>query len=178
MTILSNPLGTPRQQSADAFGSKRPSVEFVVTKQRYFGATEESDPAEAITEFQIITEPQPFLAAEAIQAEIAELNSRIIGLQQSIKSRPYSITVNSLAPEPYILTRPISVVMREVDDGFVADFLEANIGASGDSEIVALRNLKDLIILTYEDLIEEDGNVLSPVVAEQLAILRDLLQSR
>jgi predicted RNase H-like HicB family nuclease len=111
---------------------------------------------------------------------MTQLTSRIERLeaeQTAAACRPYTISLSTLAPESYTLIHPISVVLREVDDGFSADFVEANIGASGESEEEAIRNLKELIAMTFEDL-EEDDSRLAPPVASQFAVLKSVLRNR
>jgi hypothetical protein len=67
------------------------------------------------------------------------------------------------------------VVVRPSDGEYEATFFDANIGIIGDTEEEAVRNLKLLIVDTFE-MLESNEASLGPEPARQLAVLREFLR--
>jgi hypothetical protein len=81
------------------------------------------------------------------------------------------VPIQSLAPEPYKVLQPLTVVVTEADEGYEAAFFDASIFASGDTEEDAVSNLKDTMIDTYERLSELKESQLGPGPARQKQVL-------
>ena len=86
------------------------------------------------------------------------------------------VPITTLDPEPFELTRDVMVVVQPDDDSFVATFFDANINASGNTQVDAVANLKDLMIAIFETL--ENEKKLGKGPAAQLAILRGLIRRK
>src|SRR5712691_10753840 len=87
---------------------------------------------------------------------VAKLEREIRELKEYIsESRPIIVPISVLDPEPYELTREISVVVQPHDDSYVATFFDANINASGETQQTAVANLKDMMVGIYERLQKE-----------------------
>ena len=60
----------------------------------------------------------------------------------------------------------------------IASFFDANIHASGDTEEEAFRNLKSLILDTFDSLSAEPAHRLGPEPTRQLAVLRQFVRKK
>ena len=74
--------------------------------------------------------------------------------------------ITTFAPEPYDLLCQIVVVIHPNESGYTAGFFDANIHASGDTDEEALRNLKSLILDTFEALSMEPPRPARPRAQE------------
>jgi hypothetical protein len=83
--------------------------------------------------------------------------------------------INTFAPEPYRVLRPIPVRIVPSDRGWIASLYDANIHASGDTEGEAFENVRSLMLEAYEMLSEEKPATLGPEPAKQLARLRHFI---
>jgi hypothetical protein len=88
---------------------------------------------------------------------------------------PLRLTIETVAPEPYDVRRPIPVVIRAVDDGFAASLFDANIHTEGETPQEAFDNLRTLILDTLELLSEQPAETLGPEPRRQLAVLREFI---
>lgn len=91
--------------------------------------------------------------------------------------------VNALIQEPsiavlitaldsgYLVRKPILAVVRKVDTGFVASFVDANIHASGDTIDDAAEGLKSLIMDLFDLLRNQPPKTLGPGPKQQLSVL-------
>jgi len=104
-----------------------------------------------------------------LQITIAEFERRIHRLE-SIQTK--IVPIDSFAPEPYDLLKPIFVPVHSVEGGFNACWFDANIHASGDNEEEAVSNLKSLILDFFDTYSNEPDNALGPEPTRQLAVLR------
>lgn len=109
-----------------------------------------------------------------LKATIVELTQ---ALTSSRGSRPAKlIPLQSFAPEPYDLLRPLQVVVEASGDEFTACFPDANLTAYGDNEHEAVEHLKVLILDVFDDI--ASGRKLGPGPAKQLAVLSEFLRKR
>ena len=116
---------------------------------------------------------EPTYTLEALAKEVLLLKERLIRLEEEQAVR---VPIQSLSPEPYELLRPFEVVVRKCDDQFLATFYDANLSASGDTDIEAVSNLKDIIIGTLEVLLEHDESHLGPGPRQQLEVLASFIK--
>ena len=91
-------------------------------------------------------------------------------------SRPYVLSIHTLAPEPYFLARPIPVVIEQSAEDCVASFVEANVSASGCSAADAISGLKEIIVSRLESLGGTPAAKLGKPLLRQLAVLRDFVR--
>lgn len=97
-----------------------------------------------------------------------------------LKRRPTEIPVvvlDTLAPEPYELLKPIHInVEPDDDEGYRASLVDANLTAYGETRPEAIWSLKDLIVGTFEALESVGEQKLGPGPARQYAVLCSLLR--
>lgn len=89
-----------------------------------------------------------------------------------------SVEMTTFAPEAYIALKPIPVLIERVDESYVATFLEANIAASGATRILAVENLKAMILDEYEMLVESPELPLARKLRQRLTILLDFVAAK
>lgn len=114
-------------------------------------------------------------SSHLLNEELLLLKTRVEAVEHN---QPMVVPIQSLAPEPYVLDAPIQAVVRCDEGAFVAAFVEANIGATGETVFEAVDNLKGLIVSTYEILREHDGTRLGRSMARQKAVLDSLIRPR
>ncbi|SRR6266851_48246 len=86
------------------------------------------------------------------------------------------IPIESFAPEPYDVLRPLTAVVTPVEDGFEAGLFDASIFASGDTEAEAVDNLKSVVLETYEALEELGDSRLGPGPLKQKRALSNFIR--
>ncbi len=86
------------------------------------------------------------------------------------------VPIESFAPEPYEIIRPITAVVTPVEDGFEAGLFDAEIFASGDTEAEADNNLKSVILETYADLHDLGDSKLGPGPLRQKNALSNFIR--
>jgi hypothetical protein len=87
------------------------------------------------------------------------------------------VPLTTLGAEPFDVIREIPVVVSPEDDGYLATFLDANIGIAGDNKEEAVANLQMLLVDMFDDL-EAQETRLGPRPKQQLAILRTHMRRR
>jgi len=112
---------------------------------------------------------------EMVSKELAIVNSRLDRLEQQV---PLVVPIQSLAPEPYDLVKPIEAVVQFSDEEYVASFFDANLSTGGDTQVEAISNLKALIVGTFELLNEMKDSELGPGPGRQKAVLREFIRVR
>ena len=112
--------------------------------------------------------------AEAIRDSVATLTRDVAELKAN---RPATIVpVQTFAPEPYDLLKPLSVIVQADEDEFSACFPDANLTAYGDNEFEAVEHLKGMILDTFDKF--SSGRKLGPGPTKQLAVLREFVGKR
>ena len=93
-----------------------------------------------------------------------------------IERQSIIVPIATLAPEPFDLCKEITVVVQQDGDSYVATFFDANINASGNTQVDAVANLKDMLIALFVSLEKESKLAKGP--ARQLAILRKVMRKK
>jgi predicted RNase H-like HicB family nuclease len=125
---------------------------------------------EKLTQHELIKSIQD-LRLDGIDRQLRLTMSRLRRIELS---RPLVVPIESFAPEPYELIKPFHVVLESSDAEFIATFFDANVSASGETEMDALANLKDMILAVFEALqLEKD---LGPGPAKQLSVLKQFIK--
>jgi hypothetical protein len=88
----------------------------------------------------------------------------------------FCVPVDSMAPEPLEVVKPFHIVVRRVDEEYVATFFDANLSASGETDVEAVLNLKDIIAATFVMLRGHEPDQLGPGPRRQLAVLEHHLR--
>jgi len=106
----------------------------------------------------------------------------INGLEQRIQRieslQTKIIPIDSFAPEPYVVLKPILAVVHSIDEGFEAGWFDANIYFSGGNEEEALSNLKGRILDDFDSFSGKATDKLGPGPTRQLAVMREYIQKR
>jgi predicted RNase H-like HicB family nuclease len=110
---------------------------------------------------------------------LKSLEDRIVDLTARMERRAGTkiVPVQTFAPEPYSLLKPMSVLIEDFEDGYLASFFDANIGTSGETEQEAFENLKSLVLDMFDSLSREAPERLGPEPARQLAVLRSFIRA-
>jgi predicted RNase H-like HicB family nuclease len=111
------------------------------------------------------------LRLDGIERELRQAMSR---LRRMELSRPLIVPIESFAPEPYELVKSFHIVLESSDNEFIATFFDANVSASGETEMDAIANLKDMILAVFDALqLEKD---LGPGPTKQLSVLKQFIK--
>lgn len=135
----------------------------------------------------------PEQAAERLhqRMQVLSLESRVARLEKShesteLKSAPKNsqsansssciVPIQSLATSEFILIMPILAVVQDEDGAFVASFFDANVNASGDTQLDAIEALKERLIITFR-LYTERESELGELPRRQLSVLREFIKA-
>lgn len=121
-------------------------------------------------------------------AKVLELSMKVSTLEQRVDSlegtlRDHHVWITTLDPKPYSLLRNIPVLVEPVlpDEGdedcsYVARFVEAGVGASGDTVEETISFLKDRLISSFEALSNMPSEKLGELPRRRLAALRAVMK--
>lgn len=115
---------------------------------------------------------QEAVRLEALQKEIADLKGRCELLE---RLSPILVPIETFAPEPYEVVKPFHVVVRFQEKEYIASFFDANLSASGDTQMEAIVNLKDIITATFDILTTENEEELGPGPLQQKKVLGEFM---
>ncbi len=110
---------------------------------------------------------------EVLSREILLLKRRVTQLEAQTSC---IVPIESLHPEPHKIVQTINAVVRLVDDEYTATFFDANISTTGDTDIEAIANLKDLIAGTFDMLSAHESDRLAPGPERQLSVLETYIK--
>jgi len=110
-----------------------------------------------------------------LEKEVILLKERCAALE---RVSPILVPIESLAPEPYEVVKPLHAVVRFQNDGCIASVFDANLSASGDTPTEAVFNLKDIITGTFEVLCQMDENELGPGPLQQRKVLEEFMRKK
>jgi hypothetical protein len=131
---------------------------------------------------------EQFKAAFGYAQRVAELCQRLEKIEVTLldvvkkldlRSQPQSslwVPIQSFAPEPYEILKPITAVITPVEDGFEAGLFDANLFSTGDTEVEAIQNLKSMILETYSTLDQLGDSKLGPGPLRQRNVLSTLIR--
>lgn len=112
---------------------------------------------------------------ETLQREVALLKGRCAVLE---RLSPILVPIESFAPEPYEVVKPLHAVVRYQNEQYIASFFDANLSASGDTQVEAVLNLKDIIASTFEILTTLQESELGPGPLQQRKVLEEFVQKK
>lgn len=90
----------------------------------------------------------------------------------------FAVPISTLAPEPFELVGLIFALIQQSEGCYTASFLDANLGASGETKVEALEGLKDRIVTTFERLEGKPDDKLGPGPLRQKRVLTSLIRRR
>jgi len=126
------------------------------------------------------------LVGQGFAAQISLLWKEMRSIKKQVKKlarregaayHPVEMSILHFEPEPFEVTGGIRALVRQDKDSFVATFVDANIGASGETQNDAVANLKDMMVALFGRLSKEEGR-LGKEPARQLAVLRAVLRRK
>ncbi len=100
-----------------------------------------------------------------------DLEQRVETLEKQIQRRSIIVPIQDLASSRVEVVQPILAVVQEDEGAFLASFVDANVNASGDSQLVAVEMLKDMISSAFQLFLSKEA-VLGEEPKRQLAVLR------
>jgi hypothetical protein len=112
-----------------------------------------------------------------LRHQLDEVVGRVNVLEQRIHQRSVVIPIQSLEPAPVDVVAPILAVVQEEDGAFVASFVDANMNASGETQLDAMEMLKDVIASSFQLFLSKE-QVLGEESKRQLAVLRHFVRLR
>lgn len=102
----------------------------------------------------------------------------VIGSLRPKRTPPSIVVLIQSLDDPSIeVARDISVVVQYEDEAYVASFFDANINASGESQLEAVEELK-LTITSLFHLYTSKESILGDEPKRQLAVLREFVRAR
>jgi len=123
----------------------------------------------------------------ALQTKLTEAEAMIAELQGAVRDlsgTPETAVVNivSFAPKPFVVLREIPVFIETVllddsDEGceYIARFVEASVGSTGDTLEEAIRNVKDRLVTKFDVLDRMPSHKLGKGPTRELAVLRSVM---
>ncbi len=110
-----------------------------------------------------------------LEDRLERLEGAVLELSEALLSRPVvtSTAIVDLNSSSYSLRHPIPVVVEEYRDEAVATFLEVEARGWGTTPAEAVNDLKDQVILLYEELTEADPEELGKLPTAWSRVLRD-----
>ncbi|MCE9532972.1 MAG: hypothetical protein K8T89_17880 [Planctomycetes bacterium] len=108
---------------------------------------------------------------------IRQLEGRVAAIEKaSVESRPFTTELTTLATHDLVLKKVIPVLVRPKGDDFVVSFVEANIGASGETLPQAIDDLKGQIAVVFKRLSSLSPDKLGRSPTRQLGVLSEFIQ--
>jgi hypothetical protein len=86
--------------------------------------------------------------------------------------------IKSFHPEPYTVLKEIPVTITKNDNYYVAEYHEANISMSGDTEKEAIENLKSFILDSLDCLRNMQNDSLGPAMLKQKQVLLSTIKEK
>ncbi len=105
------------------------------------------------------------------EAQYVDLTKRIV---RSLESRSRIIPLNTLKHPNYGLNHPVHITLEYDEDTIIASFHDIDAFAYADTESEALDQLREQIVMLYEDLAAE-SEALGPLPRKWLACLQEMI---
>jgi len=133
------------------------------------------DVPELITRIATLTQEKKRRELEfnLVQFAIVGLERRMQMLE-SLQTK--IIPIDSFAPEPYVVLKPILIAVQATEEEFEASWFDANIHFSGGNEEEAVTNLKGFILDCFDNFSSKTPDKLGPEPIRQLAVMRGYIQ--
>ena len=106
---------------------------------------------------------------------LTAVQERLQALEEQIRRQSIIVPIQNLEPSPVEVTQALLAVVREEGGVFIASFVDANINASGETQLDAVEMLKDVIASCFQLFVGKES-VLGEESKRQLAVLRHFLR--
>jgi hypothetical protein len=103
------------------------------------------------------------------------LQKRVEVLEEQMQRRSVIVPIQNLEPSRVEVIQPILAVVQEDEGAFVASFVDANMNASGESQLEAIEMLKDVIASSFRLYVSKEA-ILGDEPKRQLAVLRHFVR--
>jgi hypothetical protein len=108
-----------------------------------------------------------------LEIVVNELKASVHRLQCS---QTKLVAINTFAPEPYEVLKPIIVSIISVEGGFNACWFDANVHSSGENEEEAVSSVKSMILDFVDSFAKESEETLGPESKRQMAVIKQFVQ--
>jgi hypothetical protein len=109
---------------------------------------------------------------------VIEIEERLLAVLENVDAgRSDVVQIDTMGPGLLKLICPFTVVVRQADEEFVAEFVDANLTAYGDTKTEAVWNLKDVVADTFGMLTKLGGDKLGPGPKRQLQVLQQFIKA-
>jgi predicted RNase H-like HicB family nuclease len=115
------------------------------------------------------------MSSDDVPNGLTAVQGRLQALEEQLRQRSIIVPIQNLEPSPVEVTQAILAVVREEDGVFIASFVDANINASGETQLDAVEMLKDVIASCFQLFVNKES-VLGEEPKRQLAVLRHFLR--
>jgi len=116
------------------------------------------------------------------EARITSLEKEVRYLKKEISALQNDsfcvIPINTFAPEPYLLKKELSLLLRNEGGEYIASFIDANLSFGGSSIPEAVENLKNYLLDVYDDLKNTKNAELGSDLLKQKKILSAYIQKK
>lgn len=109
----------------------------------------------------------------ALERKVTRLSRQIDDLR---KQQSVIVPISTLAAGRVALKRDIQVVVQREDDEYIATFFDANISASGESDVEAVDALKEIMCAKFLKFSELGQEKLGRQPARQLEALKAVME--
>lgn len=143
-------------------------------------AHEERGRTGAITSLDPEWEDRLSAAVDEITEKL-ELTFRLNELEYAVeelykRSASFQVVLRSMKPHGGRLIKDMNIAVRPEEDGWVASFFDANVHASGETEIGAIDNLKSMIVDYLDQLSELPKEALGLEMRRCYEVLSEYLE--
>lgn len=108
------------------------------------------------------------------QLRLNRLEDEVV--QLAGQARSFRVTISNLFPYRAKLRKAIEANVRPSNDSWVASFFDANVHASGETEIDALDNLKGMLVDMLQSLTKIERSRLSRELQRTLEVLSNSIE--
>lgn len=122
------------------------------------------------SEAETLAETKVLLGISALEQEMAEVRAKI-------SAGPTIVPIQTLSPHPVEVTKHILAVVHPEDGAWIASWSEANVNASGVTELEALDMLKHAIASTFFLFCQEEAH-LGDDLTKRFAMMREFLRAQ
>jgi hypothetical protein len=112
-------------------------------------------------------------SSDSFNADLVQ--KRVEVLEQQIQRRSAIVPIQDLEPARVDVIQPILAVVQEEDGVFVASFVDANMNASGETQLDAIEMLKEIIASSFQLFVRKEA-ALGDEPRRQLAVLRHFVR--
>ena len=120
------------------------------------------------------------LRRETILGKLQAISEQLRSLQEQLADHGKStvLPIQHISDPAVSLLRPFMVVLTDYGDGFLCEFPDCNVNASGDTQLEAINNFKDIVVAVFKRWSRDPAERLGPGPARQLEILENFLRLR